>query len=95
MTDEEQHLRGRIARSERARAIIEDPLLVEAFDRLEAVYIDGWRVTQSDDTAGREALWHRIKALSMLRADLASVLQDGTVARYQLAELTEPSDDQP
>jgi hypothetical protein len=88
MTDEELDLRRIAARADRARAIIEDELLVAAFANLEATYVEAWQATRSDDTAGREALWHRIKALGMVRADLNRVLEDGMIARDRLDDIS-------
>jgi hypothetical protein len=87
MNDDELALRRKVAAAERARAYIEDPLLVAAFEALHARYMIGWQETRSDDTAGREALWHRIKALAMVRAELATALEDGEMARAALDEL--------
>jgi hypothetical protein len=84
MNQEEIELRREVARAEAARAYIEDPILVAAFEALHARYLVGWQETRSDDTAGREALWHRIKALAMVRAELESVLADGMLARERL-----------
>jgi len=95
MTDQQQELRGRVARSERARAIIEDPLLVEAFDILEQRFTLAWRFSPADATDLRERLWHHLQALAEVKAELESVLQDGMLARHQLSELAEPNTDQP
>lgn len=95
MTDEEQELRGRIAQAERARAIIEDPLLVNAFNMLEQRFVNAWRFTPADATEMRERLWHHLQALNEVRAELNSVLDDGTLARQALADLATPDNDQP
>ena len=87
MNDEELALRRRVAAAERARAYIDDPLLVGAFEALEARYLMGWRETRSDDTTGREALWHRVRALAVLRAELNTALEDGEMARAALDEM--------
>ena len=92
MTDEAQELRGRIARAERGRALAEDPLLVEAFDRLEQRFTLAWRFSPADAQEQRERLWHHLQALAEVRAELNSVLDDGTLARQALADLAEPSD---
>jgi hypothetical protein len=92
MTDDELTLRRTVAAAERARAYIDDPLLTDAFARLEAQYLAGWQATRSDDTAGREALWHRIKALGMLRLELNRALEDGAMAKAALAELRDGTD---
>ena len=95
MTNEEQELRGRVARSERARAIIEDPLLVEAFEALDARFLAAWRQSPAGAADVRERIWHHIQALAEVRAELQSVLTDGSLARHQLDELTAPDTDQP
>ncbi len=87
MNDEELALRRIAAQADRARAYIEDDLMVGAFARLEAQYIEGWRETRSDDAAGREALWHRIKALGKVRAELNRAIEDGLIARDRLDEM--------
>lgn len=92
MNDTELELRRTVAAAERARAYIDDPLLADAFARLEAQYLAGWQATRSDDTAGREAFWHRIKALGMLRLELNRALEDGAMAKAALAELRDGTD---
>ena len=95
MTNEDQELRGRVARSERARAIIEDPLLTGAFEALDARFLLAWRQSPAGASDVRERIWHHLQALAEVKAELESVLQDGTLARHQLAELAEPNTDQP
>lgn len=87
MTDEEFQLRREADAADRARAYIEDPLLVEAFEALEARMLMGWRATAPTDTAGRESLWHQIQALAMVRAQLNRTLEDGLLAKARLAEI--------
>lgn len=87
MDNTELDLRRTIAAAERARALIEDPLLVAAFEALEARVLLGWRSTDPTDTAGREALWHHFQALGEVRAQLETVLNDGLMARSALDEM--------
>ena len=86
-TDEEFALRREADAADRARAFIEDPLLVGAFAALEARFMRTWRATQPTDTAGREALWHHIQALGELRLELNRVIEDGLMAKARLAEI--------
>ena len=87
-SDAEFQLRRIADAADRARPVIEDPLLVGAFDALEIRFLREWRDTQMTDTAGREALWHRIQAVRDVRAVLQEVLNDGDMARSALADLT-------
>jgi hypothetical protein len=88
MNQDEQARRAEIARAERARALLNDPLLIEAFATLEQDYIDGWTRTGVDQSEGREAIWRHLQALRQVRAHLESAVQTGRMARHQLAQLT-------
>lgn len=87
MNNEELELRREVSRAEAARAYIEDPILVGAFEALEARFLMAWRATQPTDTAGREQLWHHIQALAEVRQELQHVLDDGLLALERLDDL--------
>lgn len=95
MNDDEITLRRRVAAAERARAYIDDPLLVGAFEALEARFLMTWRKTDPTDTAGREALWHHIQALGELRLELTRTLEDGALARAALDDLRSGTNNNP
>jgi hypothetical protein len=95
MTDDEISLRRTVAAAERARAFIEDPLLVGAFEALEARFLMAWRATQPTDTDGRETLWHHIQALGELRLELNRTLEDGAMARVALSDLRDGTNRNP
>jgi hypothetical protein len=84
----EFQLRRRADAADRARAFIEDPLLVGAFERLEQRFMDAWRRSSPLDSAGRETIWHHVQALAEVRGELRAVLEDGDLARDQLAEIS-------
>ena len=86
-TDEEFALRREADAADRARVVIEDPLLVAAFEALDARFMMAWRATQPTDCAGREQLWHHIQALAEVRAQLNAALEDGLMAKARLAEI--------
>jgi hypothetical protein len=92
MDNTELELRRTIAAAERARALIEDPLLVSAFDRLRDQFLHAWLNTAADDIAKRERLWHHIQALAEVRAELNTTLNDGVMAQAQLTELRTGTD---
>lgn len=87
MTDEELALRRRVAAAERARAYIDDPLLVAAFEALDARFMLAWRNSPADKPELRERLWHHIQALAEVRAELNTALEDGEMARAALDEM--------
>lgn len=90
MNNTELELRRRDAAAERARAIISDPVLVGAFEALDARFLLAWRNSPAEDQAKRERLWHHIQALAEVRAELETVLNDGIMARSALEEMRAP-----
>lgn len=95
MDNAELELRRVMAQADRARAIIEDPLLVAAFTALDIRYVQAWRSSPADRPEMRERLWHHIQALAEVRAELQSVLNDGILARAALDDLRGHGTDTP
>lgn len=95
MTDTELELRRTVAAAERASAYINDPLLVAAFEALEARFLLAWRNSPADQPELRERLWHHIQALQEVRAELETVLTDGVMAKAALAELRDGTNTNP
>lgn len=87
MNDEELALRRRVAAADRARAYIDDPLLVGAFEALDARYLLAWRNSPADQPEMRERLWLYLQAIAEVRAELNTALEDGEMARAALDEL--------
>lgn len=87
-SDAEFQLRRVADAADRARPLIDDPLLTGAFEVLEVRFMRAWRATAPTDTAGREQLWHHIQALAEVRAELNRVLEDGDMAKAALAEIS-------
>lgn len=85
--EDEISLRRTIAAAERARVLFEDPLLVGAFEALEARFLLAWRNSPADAPEMRERIWHHIQAIGELREQLNTVLNDGAMARAALDEL--------
>jgi len=92
MTDDEITLRRTVAAADRARAYIEDPLLVGAFEALDTRFLLAWRNSPADAPEMRERLWHHLQALAEVRAELHRALEDGAMARAALAELRDGTD---
>lgn len=81
MTPEEELQRG--AEAER---LLQHPLIVEAFEKIEREVIERWKSSPSADEAGREKLWLSLKLLHRVRAHLQSVVQSGKLAKATLAQ---------
>lgn len=86
MTDESKLGRD-AARGSRAESLIKDEILKEAFATLEKNYVEAWRSTGIDDTAGREKLFLAVNIIGKVQAHLVTVLNDGKLASAELAKI--------
>ncbi len=84
---DETELRRDAARADRARALLSDELLTEAFEKLRAYYIDELIASPVSDAVRREKLFFAARVLPAVRNNLEKYLIDGTVAAKQLANL--------
>jgi len=70
-------------RGERAKALMRDPLVLEAFDVLEERYIEAWKDSSSSQDE-RETLFQMYQALMVVRGHLSEVIQTGDLAKLEL-----------
>ena len=84
----EDGLQRDVVRGARAKALMDDELLQEAFARLEADYIAAWRTSPARDTDARERLWQAVNVLGKIKDHIACVAAGGRLAQRQLDELT-------
>jgi len=80
------------AKAARAKALLDDELILEAFDKLETNYVAAWRGTAIDDMAGREKLFLAINIVGKVRDHLASVVANGKLAQAELKELAQAAE---
>ena len=75
-------------RARRAQSLLNDPLIVEAFETLEKDLLDTWKQSGTGDKGTRESLWLAMRLLDRLRIHLQSILETGQMAekmqQYQL-----------
>lgn len=83
----EGKVRESMERGEKASALLRNELLQEAFDRLEADFIQAWKASSVEDSQNRERLYMLCQNLSALRGYLEGVVTDGKLAKAQLDEL--------
>lgn len=75
-----------ILRGRDALALMQHPLLVEAFEAVESEVMTQWKNSPARDEAGREKLWLSLKLLHRVRSQLENVVQTGQVAEATLAQ---------
>ena len=84
MPDDEHKLLIARDRGQKAQALLDNLLLKEAFETLEADYITAWKSNErSMGPEGRERLWNAVQIVGKVRAHLEKVATDGhTAARF-------------
>jgi uncharacterized membrane protein len=85
VNDDELH---RLAnRGDRAKALLDNTLLNEAFDRVDAECVRLWG--EALTTEAREGFWLRRQALKHVRTAIEAVVKDGDIARRKLKQAIE------
>jgi len=74
-------------RAARAQRLLDDALLIEAFDTLDRDYLKAWRATAARDTDARERLWQAVQVVAKVRDHLAGAVTNGKLAQRELDEL--------
>jgi hypothetical protein len=87
MADDELSHRRAVDRAARAKALVDDPLLKEAFDSFQNELMTLWVGTKADATAERERIWVTIRALGKIRAHLGNVIENGKVSTAVLSDM--------
>jgi hypothetical protein len=83
----ESELRRDLDRASRAKQLIEDELLVDAFTTLEAAYIDAWKTSPANETERREKLWQAVQIVGRVKGHLEQVAAQGSLSRAALDEI--------
>lgn len=77
-----------ILRGERARQLLDDPLLQEAFALIEQEYQKAWQESPARDVEARELLYLSLKNLAKVKGHLVQVMESGMLAKATLAQRT-------
>jgi len=91
MIDEDELSRA-AAKGNRARNLLDNDLLAEAFKGLEDSYTAAWRATTIDDVSAREKLFLAINIVGKVRDHLTSVVNNGKLAAAELKALAETAE---
>lgn len=70
-------------RAEHARQLLEDKLLKEALDLMEAEAISQWESVPVRDVEGREVIWRYYKTIRKFRGFLQSALESGKLENFR------------
>lgn len=72
-------------RGDHAARLLSDPLLNEAFDKLQARFSEAWINSPSRDVEGREVLWLSTKLLAQIKTHLITLVESGQMAEVELS----------
>jgi len=67
-------------RERRARSLIDDPLLNEAFDTLKEDLMNRWNHSGSTDLEARESIWLAMRLLDRIHGHINSIVETGHMA---------------
>lgn len=74
----------RMERADRAKRLLNDDTLLEAFDLLEQRYVQELRDTTLTQESERNQLWHRWQAVLHLKRELEAMVDDGMLVNVKL-----------
>lgn len=84
---DERDLAEEARRGEHAKALLEDPILIEMLERMEAHYIETWRKSGTSDVQVRERAWMQCALVNDFRQQLRTVAEGGQLARSVLERM--------
>jgi hypothetical protein len=67
-----------------ARSVLNDPIIIDAFGKIESGLMEKWKNSPIGDVDGREKIFHMISAVELLRVTLKCFIDDGLVAEAQI-----------
>ena len=70
-------------RANSAARLLNDPMLIEALELIEAEIIEQWEACPVRDIEGRETVWRLYKTAKKFRDILKGAVESGTVAELQ------------
>lgn len=82
-------LRRDMDRAAKAKALLDDKMLSEAFDTLRQAYVDAILGSAVKDTDTRERLWLATTVLTKVRGHLEQAIATGSVSKAMLADFEE------
>lgn len=82
-----EDLKHSVARGVRAKRILEDDMVVEAFAAIEKTIAEGWKDSRAHDEKGRENAYLLHRILGQFKGEFERIVNDGDVAKTGLERL--------
>lgn len=89
---DEERLHKALSRGDRAKALLDNDLLKEAFESLEADYSAALFETKPQDQIAREKLYLAVNVVRKVRDHLSIAVANGKVAKAQIDQLSAESE---
>ena len=83
---EQAKLQQEVSQSNKASALLQDPLLKESFDKLKNLYSTSLLNTGANETETREKLWLAFNIVGKVEQNLQEILDTGKLASKQLED---------
>lgn len=75
----------------KAKALLENEILKEAFATIENALMQEWKETRSEDSLRREDAWRSYKLLNGLKSYLNRLVSTGEASTKELLQVKNPS----
>ena len=83
---EQAKLHQEVSQSNKAKTLLDDPLLKESFDKLKNLYTTSLLNTGANEVDTREKLWLAYQVVSKVEQNLIEILDTGKLASKQLED---------
>lgn len=91
--DEEGRARETSAKAARARQLLDDPLLTEAFDEVRKQWTEALVECRIDDVTGMQGIKRMLGCLDKIKGYLQSVMDGGIMADQRIIDLERMKND--
>ena len=83
---EQAKLHQEVSQSNKAKTLLEDPLLQESFDKLKNLYTTSLLNTGANEVDTREKLWLAYNVVNKVEQNLLEMIDTGKLASKQLED---------
>lgn len=88
---DEGRIREQAARGERAKQIVSQDIVQEAFAAIEKTIIDGWKNSAADEGVARENAYIMLRLYQNFRQQFTVAIATGEAAKKELLSINDPS----
>lgn len=86
---DQSKLRKQQERGNQARELLENPILDEAFAKIEKYLRDSWEISKGGETERREDIWRSLKLLEGIKQEIKLIAANGKEAQRKLLEINQ------